>query len=108
MRRLLSTTVRKATKHQEFDRLLSVHQWTAVHASEWNLLRQSFSESSLREWLAEAGVPVDQPYRGVETKTLEALECSLNAMSNVYESDSSARKHCRATVIAAKDRTRFA
>jgi hypothetical protein len=106
--RRLSTTVPRTTKRQQFEALLSANQWTAIHAAEWELLRQSFSESSLREWLAEAGIPVDQPYRGVQTETLEALESSLRAMTELYERVPEARKVCRTRVISAKDRTRFA
>jgi hypothetical protein len=100
--------VPKATKKDRFSAALAENRWTAIHAAEWELLRQSFSESSLREWLAEAGIPVDQPYRGVETKTMEVLEGSLGAMTELYVGAPDRRKVCRATVIAAKDRTRFA
>jgi len=100
--------VPKATKRQQFDALIGANQWTAIHAAEWELLRQTLSEGSLRDWLAEVGLPVDQPYRGVDTKTLDALEDSLATMAALYERDISKRKLCRATVIAAKDRTRFA
>ena len=67
-----------------------------------------FSESSLRDWLHEAGLPVAQPFRGVRTKSLADLEDSLVAMTEVYESDHSLQKDCRAIVISAKDRARFA
>ncbi len=83
-------------------------QWTAVGASEWGQLRALFSETSLREWLHEAGVRLDQPYRGVETKNLDGLEDSLDAMTELYLSGPAMKKVCRTTVIAAKDRTRFA
>jgi hypothetical protein len=99
---------RKATKRERFEALLSANGWSAIHADEWNLLRQSFSESSLREWLAECGMPVDQPFRGVETKTLPTLESSLTAMTDLYVTDPASRKGSRAIVITAKDRTRFA
>jgi hypothetical protein len=108
MPRPRSTTVPKATKRDRFSAVLAEHRWTAVHAAEWELLRQSFSESSLREWLAEAGIPVDQPYRGVETKTMETLEESLVAMMELYVGVLDAQRVCRDTVIASKDRTRFA
>jgi hypothetical protein len=100
--------VSKAIKKDRFSAVLAENRWTAIHAAEWELLRQSFSESSLREWLADAGIPVDQPYRGVETKTMEALEESLVAMTELYAGALDRRKACRATVIASKDRTRFA
>ena len=41
-------------------------------------------------------------------KTFDALEESLTAMSELYRRDTGARRVCRAAVIAAKDRTRFA
>jgi hypothetical protein len=99
---------RKPTKREQFDAFLAGRDWTAIHSTEWELLRQTFAETSLREWLSAAGIPVDQPYRGVETGSLDALEASLIAMTELYERDAAARKHCRATVIAAKDRMRFA
>ena len=108
MRRRRSITVRKATKRQQFDELMSANQWTAIHEEEWKILRQSFSESSLREWLRESRIPVDQPYRGVETRTMNGLEESLRAMTEVYEREKTLRKMCRSVVIAVKDRTRFA
>jgi hypothetical protein len=100
--------VRKATKRQQFEELMASQLWTAIHAAEWGLLRERFAETSLREWLSTAGIPVDQPYRGVETKTLEGLEGSLVEMGDVYEREAELRKACRATVIGVKDRTRFA
>jgi hypothetical protein len=98
----------RAIKHEQFRKLVAENQWTAIHRAEWDSLRQSFSESSLRTWLAEAGIAVDQPYRGVETKSLETLESSLIAMTERYLQDAAVRKTCRQVVITAKDRTRFA
>jgi hypothetical protein len=100
--------VPKSAKRQRFDAFLAEQQWTAVHAPEWDRLKALFAESSLREWLPETGLPVDQPYRGVNTKTLDALEDSLLAMTALYTRDPAARKLCRAIVITAKDRARFA
>jgi hypothetical protein len=100
--------VPKATKRELFDALLAENQWTAIHAAEWEKLRQGFSESSLREWLTEAGIPVDQPFRGIDTKTMESLEDSLVAMTELYVGAPGVRRACRAAVIATKDRTRFA
>jgi hypothetical protein len=97
-----------STKHQKFTALLAERQWTYVGAAEWQELRSLFSESSLREWLSTAGIHVEQPYRGIQTKTFEELEACLLAMGELYLRDPGARKICRATVITAKDRTRFA
>jgi hypothetical protein len=100
--------VPKPTKRAQFDALLGEKGWTAVGAGEWEQLRTLFAEGSLRDWLQEAGLPVEQPYRGVETKTLASLQDSLAAMTELYLRDAAFRKVCRSTVIAAKDRTRFA
>jgi predicted aminopeptidase len=97
-----------ATKRAKFNAMLAEKNWTAVGAAEWEQLRAVFAESSLREWLRGTGLRVDQPYRGVETKTLALLEDSLAAMADLYQRDQASRKTCRATVIAAKDRARFA
>lgn len=98
----------KPTKRGQFDAIVAERGWSTVGAAEWECLRESFSESSLREWLRDAGVHVEQPFRGVETKTLASLEDSLAAMTELYVLDPGSRKTCRATVIAEKDRTRFA
>ncbi len=82
--------------------------WDRVGRAEWKTLREHFaqtSESTVRDALAELPVPVEQPFAGVGTKTLEELERSLIAMAASYPS---ARRECREVVIAAKDRTRFA
>ncbi|MCU1257919.1 MAG: hypothetical protein JWO80_804 [Bryobacterales bacterium] len=66
------------------------------------------SEASLRKWLRESGIPVEQPFAGVEVKTLDELEHSLAEMARVYQENPETRKLCRASVIRAKDRARFA
>jgi len=108
MPRPLNTTVPRLTKRQQFDAVMVANRWNAVHTAEWDELRRIFSEGPLREWLAESSIDVDQPYRGVDTKTFDSVEASLTAMSELYERDPAARKLCRTTVIVAKDRTRFA
>jgi hypothetical protein len=71
------------------------------------------SESYLRRLLADAAIPVDQPFAGVRQKTFEELEGSLVAMGEVYknakETGERARaQQCRNAVIQAKDHARFA
>jgi hypothetical protein len=98
-------------KKLRFHAHLTASAWTAITRAEWNQLCTALpdiSESSLREWLQETGIPIDQPYRGVQTKSFEELENSLLAMAQAYAGDRETAKACRALVIAAKDRTRFA
>lgn len=82
--------------------------WERVGRAEWQMLRDRFpetSESTVRGALAEMAIGVDQPFAGVGTKRLEDLELSLLSMA---EAHTLARAECRAVVIAAKDRARFA
>lgn len=74
----------------------------------WETLSANFpdvSASSLRDWLHAAGIRLPQPHRGVWTKSLDELQESLTDMAEAYVDHPVA---CRAVVIAAKDRTRFA
>jgi hypothetical protein len=85
-----------------------VQEFLQGNAPDWDQLRAAFpdvSESSLRDWLREAGIRLPQPHRGVWTKTLDELEESLNDMAEAYRTEP---KICRSLVITAKDRTRFA
>jgi hypothetical protein len=53
-------------------------------------------------------MPVEQPYRGVRTKSPAELEESLRELGDLYAGDPAARTICRSLVIQAKDRARFA
>jgi hypothetical protein len=101
----------RITKRQRFQSFLETKGWSGIGRPEWELLRAGLPdipEASLRDWLQEAGVPVDQPYRGVRAKSFEELEESLSAMTELYARDPAAGKICRSLVISAKDRARFA
>jgi hypothetical protein len=70
------------------------------------------SESYLRDLLRDTGIPVDQPWAGVQQHTLEELEQSLREMLEAYLAATSAgdrdrARYCRRQVIAAKDRAKF-
>lgn len=82
--------------------------WVHVGQAEWQQARAAIpeiSETTLRAALMELGITIDQPFAGVDTKTMARLEESLLAMSLVYPLH---RAECRAIVIKAKDRCRFA
>jgi hypothetical protein len=94
--------VPRVTKRQRVDAFLK------ENPPDWEVLRGRFpdiSESSLRDWLREAGVRLPQPQRGVWTKSFEELGESLCDMADAYIREP---KLCRSIVIATKDRTRFA
>lgn len=82
--------------------------WRQIGETEWNEARDAFpqiSEETLGKHLESAGVAVAQPWRGVDTSTLDALERSLVDLAEAYVSFP---KQARAAVIRAKDKTRFA
>lgn len=88
--------------------LLKEHGWTRIAAVEWQVLREALpaiSESTLRRRLLDLEIAVEQPWRGVDSESLEALEASLNALAAVYPAYPQA---ARSVVIVAKDKARFA
>ena len=98
----------KPSKKALITQYVRQQNWCGIGRAEWERLRGEFpeiSETTVRGALAELGVPVDQPFAGVATKTLAELETSLIAMALAYSEN---RGGCRASVISAKDRCRFA
>lgn len=106
-----SSGIPRIGKRQIARDYLSARQWTAIGKAEWEQLRRdlpSISENSLREALRESPVAVEQPYRGIRSKSLEDLEMSLLDMQRVYAANRELSAICRRVVIQAKDRARFA
>ncbi len=85
--------------------------WRHAGPREWEELRTAFPENSANLFnavLAEAAIGVEQPFRGVDTGSLEGLEKTLRELSACYAAQPADRRLCRELVIAAKDRARFA
>jgi hypothetical protein len=102
--------VPKTSKRQQLSEYLAAQGWASVGTQEWQQLRADFpewKERSLRQLLSQCGAKVEQPWAGVNTKSLEQLEASLTAMTEVYALDPELGKLCRTLVIAAKDQARF-
>ncbi len=103
---------KKLTKKQRVGEFARGRGWLGVAGAEWALLRAGLPDvaaETLRAGLREAGIPVEQPWRGVEQHTFGELADSLVAMSAVYAGgDEGLRKLARREVIAAKDRAKFA
>ncbi len=98
-------------KKQRFREVMAARGWTHIDAPQWQDLRAELpdvAEPTLRQWLRESGLSVAQPFAGVAVKTLDELEQSLASMSATYLSNLETRRACRAAVIQAKDRARFA
>lgn len=85
---------------------IGAREWTAIGETEWTELRAALpdvSETTLRG----CGIPIDAPWSGVATHSLDELEISLREFSRVYEARGDLRRYCRDQVIAAKDRARW-
>jgi hypothetical protein len=86
--------------------LAAARGWTSIGEAEWTELRNALpdvSESTIRG----AGIPLEQPWRGVQHHTLDELESSLGELSEIYAARPDLRRYCRDQVIASKDRARW-
>jgi hypothetical protein len=104
---LRGISVPRAAKKQRVLDFAGARGWTSIGEAEWSLLRAALpdiSESTIRG----AGIPIAQPWRGVQQHTLDDLEASLRELSEVYAVRPDLRRYCRDQVIAAKDRARWA
>jgi hypothetical protein len=71
---------------------------------EWQELRATFSESTIRD----CGIPIDAPWSGIRQHSLEELAISLQQFADVYAARPDLRRYCRDQVITAKDHARWA
>lgn len=81
--------------------------WTRIEKSEWEELRQRFAttEATLRKHAVASGVVIRQPWRGLDTASLDGIELSLIEMAEAYRIHP---QEARRVVISTKDTTRFA
>ena len=86
---------------------IAAQGWTRVGEAEWTELRKVFPKITLAQ-LLKAGIPVDQPVRGVEQHGFDELETSLVELAGIYAARPDLRRVVREQVIAAKDRARGA
>lgn len=84
--------------------------WTAIGLEEWREIRATLpqpSEAVIRGALRDLGIPVIQPWRGIELHSLEELRVALTELSQIYSASSELRKYVREQVIASKNRARI-
>lgn len=86
---------------------LTARKWTRVGETEWAELRKAFPKMTPAS-LIKAGIPVEQPVRGVEQHGFDELETSLLELAAVYAARPDLRRFARQQVIAAKERARWA
>jgi hypothetical protein len=99
-------TRQRLTKKQRVLDFIAERGWTAIGEAEWFELEAALpdiSETTLRE----CGIPIEAPWSGVNTHSLDQLEACLAELSRVYASRAELQHYCRHQVIAAKDRARW-
>ena len=85
---------------------MAARGWESIGEAEWQELRGAFP-TFRRQPARECGIPIDAPWSGIATHSLDELEASLRQFSLVYEGRPDLQRYCRDQVIAAKDRARW-
>lgn len=97
-----------ASKKTELQRWLAAHTPRQIGEPEQQAIASALAPISpgyLRRLLRESGVPLAPQVEGVRQETFEALEHSLVALSEIYESG---HHSVRTLVIEAKDHAKLA
>ena len=102
-----TTSVPRVTNRRRVLDYAAERGWSRIGGLEWNELRRAMPEVPLR-WLRTAGLPVDQPWRGVIQDSFENLGQSLCELGEVYTEQPRLANLCREEVILAKDHARLA
>jgi hypothetical protein len=81
--------------------LIAARGWRRIGEAEWSEIFTEIPDISVLV-LQRLEIPVDPPWCGVRQHTLEELEASLLALSEVYAIRPDLRRFCRDRVIAAR------
>jgi hypothetical protein len=100
-------SVSRITKKTKLHDLVAVRGWQRIGEPEWNTIATAIPGIAPEE-LQVLDIAVDAPWFGVRQHSLDELEACLRAIGEVYSSKENLRRFCRATVIRAKDRARWA
>ena len=98
------TGERKLNKQRRVQQYVHAQAWQRIGGAEWEQLRSALpdvSSTTMRTALAQM-LSFDQPFAGVDTKSLSALETSLLEMGAAYQNDAALGFLCRNEVITAK------
>lgn len=97
----------KLSRKKQAAQFAAEHNWDTIGAVEWRQIAEAFPGISAST-LEEAGLEVEQPWRGVKQHTFDELTQSLRALAIVYAEQPDLRRFTRDQVIAAKDRAKWA
>lgn len=97
----------RATKKQRVLDYAAERGWDAIGEAEWNQMRHDLPQIAVST-IQSSGLKIDPPWSGVAQHTLDELEASLLAMTEVYAARPDLRRFSREQVIEAKDHARWA
>jgi hypothetical protein len=94
-------------KSRQLRELIAARGWRRIGEAEWSEIFTEIPDISVLV-LQRLEIPVDPPWCGVRQHTLEELEASLLALSEVYAIRPDLRSFCRDRVIVARALARHA
>ena len=97
----------RTSKRKQLRDLVTARGWSEIGESQWNAIVAAIPNISPTD-LQELEIPVAPPWFGVRQHSLDQLQISLDALSDVYATRPDLRRFCRDQVIAAKSRARHA
>jgi len=95
------------SRKQRLRDLIEGRQWTRIGDAEWCEIEAAIPGVKPDD-LQSLSIAVDPPWSGVRQHTFDELEVSLCGLSEVYGQRPDLARFCRAAVIAAKDRAKWA
>jgi hypothetical protein len=101
------TSVPRTSKRRQLRDLIAARGWREIGESHWNEIVAAIPNISPTD-LQELDIPVAPPWFGVRQHSLDQLQISLDALSDVYATRPDLRRFCRNQVIAAKSKAKFA
>ena len=90
-------------KSRQLRELIAARGWRRIGEAEWSEIFTEIPDISVLV-LQRLEIPVDPPWCGVRQHTLEELEASLLALSEVYAIRPDLRRFCRDRIIVARAR----
>jgi len=99
--------VPRGGKNRQLRDLIAARDWRRIGEAEWSEIFTEIPDISVSA-LQRLEIPVDPPWCGVRQHTLEELEASLLALSEVYAIRPDLRRFCRDRVIEARARAHHA
>ena len=97
----------RLSKKQRVAQVAADRGWETIGGVEWDAIAAEFPGIS-PSILEDAGLIVEQPWRGVKQHTFDELAQTLTALAGIYAMRPELSAFTRAQVIQAKDRAKWA